>query len=424
MGEYDPYYDPYANEFGIGGIGGGLDEPTVGDETVNLLRSIGEQINNIGTSMSKAFTSFQDTVKSLEKITDKLGDIRPVTKDMSDPKFGRNVKEMSGMFGKMKGGSGYAMILQKLFDVLKPLMNLLKPFEVILSLISGLISVMVSEALKPMFEAMQPIYDLLMGMMPIFKELGGKLGELLVAILTPFVSIIMQLSPLFEKLLDVFMEILMISLQPLIMILEFFAEHIEDLMPLFEAIIGLMVPLMELGMTPLIVLLEVLFDVLEPLMPLFDALADVLVLITPVISWLAGLLGGALLWAIKAIAYGFAFLIDLFTFGLAGATTAVVEFFEDKPEYTEPIEPKTSETYLQRKEREWIGLQHGGIVLSNGVYELGEEGTKEAVIPLDPFTKELSAQRTYLKSILGELMAQSSLQRQEERNKEFERAFM
>ena len=69
-----------------------------------------------------------------------------------------------------------------------------------------------------------------------------------------------------------------------------------------------------------------------------------------------------------------------------------------------------------------IQLQEGGIV-SHGIFELGEGGAREAVIPLDQWEKSVSAQTALLGAMHDELMISNSLNRQILRTREWKRAF-
>ena len=77
-------------------------------------------------------------------------------------------------------------------------------------------------------------------------------------------------------------------------------------------------------------------------------------------------------------------------------------------------------TGVSRKERDIMSMQGGGITLSEGIYHLHD---KEIVAPLDPFTKEQSAQKALLGTILSELINQSAIQRKALKEKEFRHAF-
>ena len=68
------------------------------------------------------------------------------------------------------------------------------------------------------------------------------------------------------------------------------------------------------------------------------------------------------------------------------------------------------------------GRQEGGFV-SHGIYELGEGGQTEAVIPLTKWEKSISKQNALLGIIHDELVIQSFYNRELVRAKEWDRVF-
>lgn len=385
-----------------------------------------EAIDTIDDKMGEVAAKFESLAKTLGGIGEGFEELEPVAKEMNKSKFLKASKGLGSMFKSMGSAIPQAAIMGKLFEVLKPLMGLLKPFQIILKLISALLSVMVGEALKPMFAALQPVYDIFLSMMPLFAEMGGVLGDLLAAAMVPIVAIITKLSPLFEQILIIFIELVEMSLEPLIMILEFFAEHIDSLMPLFSAILGIIVPLTRLGMIPLIVILEVLFAVLDPLMPLIEMFADALVLLTPFIEYFGFLLGVVVLEAIKGVAYFFAFLIDVFTFGAAGAMNAVKDFF-DEVEKGKEITGSTRSTGTSGSVGTSGGsvggiqeMQEGGVTLSEGIYKLHSQ---EIVMPLTKWEKSVSHQTALLGLMHDELIVLNHHNREMAKQKAWKRAF-
>jgi len=403
-----------------------------------------EEILNPLESMTSTFSKFRDNIGGMEK---PLGSFKPVAKEMNKSKFMKAVKGLKGVFQSLSSGGPAAAAMKLLFELLKPLLVLLKPFQVMLNLITGLISLMVSAALKPMFEAMQPVYDLLISMQPVFIELGTQIGLLLAAVMVPLVEIIVLLLPIFVQLIGIFVKIMAVALKPIIIILEFFAKVMTALMPIFLGLMELIMPLIELAMIPLMIILDILFMILEPFLPIFAELGEIFKILEPAIVIFGNILGVIVLGAIKGIAYGFALLIDIFTFGVAGAMKAVDDFFsstegksiDSKPKKEPYTGPYYSEQYEQEagrgdyiiteEEEEEEGevahrglteLQRGGITLSEGVYHLHN---KEIVAPLDPFTKEQNIQKALLSNILGELINQSSIQRKAYLEKEFRHVF-
>lgn len=447
--------DPYRFE----DVGGGVNPF---GESIARLREELELIQKMNLAepfkkLRDALSKIPDTFKNLEKSIPKsmksfqgLKPLEPVAKQINKSSFKKNVKGLGVMFGKMGGamGGGFIKVLSSFAKVLQPLTNLLKPFMIVLDLISTLISVMVGEALRPMFEALKPIFNAIMTLMPVFAELGRLLGtiltpiievlgeillliapyfaeiaETLITALMPiidaFVSILRQMAPLFELIMQAIGPLIELALKPITMIVEFLARNMEHLLPLFEALIGLLVPLMELALVPLMVVLDVIFALLEPFMPLLSKFADVIVLITPFISILAEVIGVILYNAIKGVVYFFAVLIDIFTLGAAGALKAADQFFG---EYEAPA-PTSTPTSTPISPVPNVQMQHGGVALSHGVYELAEGGRPEIVEPLDKWEKKQEVQTALLGLIHDELIRQSYYNQQIVKFKEWDQAF-
>lgn len=361
-------------------IGGGMNPF---GETIKAIEDIDDKMGVIPAK-------FEALAKSLESIASKIEKgFQPVVKELNKPKIVKATKGLKGMFKSLGGAALQAgpvgllfAALKPLLKVLEPLAGLFKPFQVILDLISVLITVMVANALQPMFDALQPLFVVIMSLMPVFAELGSILGELFAEMLTPLVDILVIIIPIFAAFLT-----------------ELFKSE-AFIIALKVAMIVLMGPLMWL-----ITNMDKLGLIIETLMKVFGSIYTII--------------HDVVIGAIRNFIMGIAIMIDAITFGMAGAVDFVNNLMGTLP--GGPV-AKTSPP-IPTKIRALEGLEEGGIALSHGIYELGEGGKPEMVIPLDEWRIGQSQQIALLSSIHDESVAQSYHNRQMIRMKEWKRIF-
>lgn len=396
-------------QFGIGNIGGGLEEGIEGvvysqlSKTEEVLISIANQLSGLTGFLEKAIEPLKGMKKSMEGF-------KPVAKEMNKSKFAKATKGLSSMFKNIAGASPQAFLVQKLFDTLKPLLGLFKPFQVILDIISALLSVMVSEALQPMFEALQPLYAVLLSLMPVFGRLGSALGELIATVMVPFVAILLALIPVIEPIIEIIIMLITMAIEPLKAIF-------SALLPVLIPIIGIIVELIGSAIKPLMAIFTALMPVILPLITLaFIPLKIIIAFITPLLSALSPLfiqLGNALvplMPLIMMVITGFTDFVNMIINVINAIMNALtLGAWED-------ISTVSASAGVP-------GLEEGGIVLSHGVYELGEGGKPEIVIPLDEWRKGQSQQVALLGAIHDESVAQSYHGRELVRLKEWKRIF-
>lgn len=404
-GEEDPYR--YTD------IGGGVNPF---GESIESLSKVEDTIEGISAK-------FEGLAKSLEVITSKLDKgFKPVAKELNKPKMVKATKKLTGMFKALAGGGPQAMAVQLLMEALKPLLALFKPFQVILDIISALISVMVAKALAPMFEALQPLYDAFLSLMPVFAELGGKIGELIATLLVPFVAILLALFPVIEPIIGIIIELIAMAIEPLKTIFEalmpvimlimstimtFITSAMDPLKEVFFALVPVLFPIIGL-ITLLALVLEPLMSVFNELIPVIqpiintiisfivsamDPLMGVFITLIPVLFPIIGLITlltsglGSLAPALSLIAGGFIWLVNQIINAVNFImNTLTLGLWADIGTLAIP------------------SLQEGGIALSHGLYELGEGGKPEMVIPLDEWRKGQSQQTALLSSMHDELI--------------------
>ena len=450
-------------EFGIGSIGGGLEEAhNQLTKTEEVLVSIADQLGGIA--------------KSLEGF-------EPVAKEMNKSKFIKSTKGLSGMFKSLGGASLKSSGMMLLLNTLKPLLDLFKPFQVILDLISALLKVMVGEALRPMFDALQPIYDAIIGLMPIFADLGATIGELIATLLIPLVDIFVALMPIIEVIIGVIIQLITMAIEPLKVIfdaimpiimtvigiiVELITMAIEPLMDIFDSLMPVIMPiitmimdlvllaldplmsivkaimpffitLIEMAFIPLQIILGIVGPILESLTPVFGMLGDALELLEPILEPITNVLkmvSDGFIWFINIIIGSINLLMNAITLGLwedialigqesAGvAPGAAGAAFLGGGIDMDALAASLEDLDIAGMFANMNGMQEGGIALSRGIFELAEGGEPEMVIPLTKFEKTMSEQNALLGIIHDELVVQSFYNRELVKAKEWEKAFI
>lgn len=398
----------------------------------------GESIEGLGeveVTLSKTEEVLVSIANQLSGISEQLGGFAPVAKEMTKSKFVKSSKSLTDMFKSIGIASPQATAIQAIFKVLKPLMDLFKPFLVILDILGALVSAMVGEALKPMFEAMQPLFDALLDLLPVFVELGKTLGEALAPIITVLVDLFIQLLPVIMPIITAIVELM--------------AKAMKPLSAIISALIPIIIPLVELALTPLKIALDLLSPILDLLTPYIDDFADAMEVLSPIIETVTEVIGFLIEGAFKAFMIAIFWvgetifaIIDALTFGEVPGRGDFRDFFADLFRILDIDLPG----FLEGRGTEGGGgtgippgmpigggagggpgaipaLQEGAIALSQGVYELAEGGQAEAVIPLTKWEKSISRQNALLGIIHDELVTQSFYNRQLVRNKEWKIAF-
>lgn len=417
-------------------------------------------LTDVIAELSISIETFQSVIEALGKPNEEMGNN---AKEMNKSKFFKATKGMSGMFKSMMGASPKTAIISSFMSSIgkltEPLKGLFGPFSVGLDIASGAVSAFVGGALGPMYEAMQPLYDTLLdtigpaselgiafgeALAPALESIAEPLGNLIVQFGTLFADILIELAPLFGDLIVLFIDFLSVAIEPLFSIIELFIPIIQtvmgfliQLMPLITVITDIFNTVLMAFITPL---MEVFTDVLDALSPVFDLLEDlapVLEELDPLISLIATVISQLIEWslvplvgAIYGVGLVIAGLIDVFTLGTAKAVSGwndiMLPIMESLmiPGYVGPEEVDTSGwlapgSYHANPE-DWDfsevdvseimipGMQHGGDVLSEGIYKLGEGGVKERVEPL----KSIEEREKIQVAMLGELMQLNSQYKQ------------
>lgn len=169
------------------------------------------KVHPIATDMDKIVSGIEKMGVSLEKLGTKF---KPTAQQLNKPKFQKSVSSLGSMFKTMSGLSPKAYILQKLIEVLSPLMKLFEVFQPILDAISALLTIMVVSAMKPLFKVLTPLVPKIMELAPLFAEIGTIIGELLVIALDPLLELFDAYKPVLIVLLRAFADLL-IAFKPL-----------------------------------------------------------------------------------------------------------------------------------------------------------------------------------------------------------------
>ena len=461
--------DPFENEFGIGSIGGGLEEGGGLGESESRLSKTEEVLISIANQLSVMEGSF-------EKMTQGAESLQPVAKEMAKSKFVKSSKSMKDMFKSMTGALGSVSPMMLFMKTLKPLMDLFKPFQVILDIISSLLKVLVGEALKPMFKALQPLFDALIALMPVFAEIGAQVGELLASFLGPFVDILLELMPAIAPLIKAIVDIIFIAIQPLMdiflalmpivkpiielitnlivmameplkaifdaimpvllpiieIIIDLLGKALKPMMIIFDALMPILMPLIELALIPLQLILMILEPLLSALGPVFEIIAEVLKPLKPVLGFVAmalGLVGEAFKFFINIIIGVINFIMNALTLGLWKDIKLFGAGKRGMPTGGAKGEKPVGDTgsFMAGGEQSQgppiPGMAGGGIALSHGIYELAEGGRPEMVVGVDKWEKAVSAQNAMLGLVHDELMIANAYNRDIAATKEWKRAF-
>lgn len=456
--------DPYRGSFGIGSIGGGLEEGEGLASTESRLSKTEEVLISIANQLS-------EMGKTFEKITGSLDGFRPVAKEMAKTKFVKSTKGLKDMFKSMGSALGSVNPMMLFMKTLKPLMDLFKPFQVILDIISSLLKVLVGEALKPMFDALQPLFDALIELMPVFGEIGKQVGALIASFLGPFVEILLELMPAITPLIKAIVDIIFIAIKPLMdiflalmpivkpiielitklivmameplkaifdaimpvllplieTIVDLIGKALKPIMVIFEAFMPILMPLIELALIPLQLVLMILEPLLSALGPVFEILAIALEPLKPILRFVAkalGFVGDAFKWFINLIIKIINKVMNVLTLGL----WKNIKLFGEEADPTVPGGGAAvgagggaggGET---RRLTGISGFAEGGIALSPGVISIAEKGP-EIVIPLSKWEKSVSMQNALLGNMHDELMIANHLNREIVKSKKWKMAF-
>lgn len=467
--------DPYRNVDVGGGInpfGETIDDLSSSVEAVNSQLTITEQVLvSIANQIGGLSASFEKALKPLESLGKPLEKFKPIAKEMTKSKFGKAAKGLTGMFKSLGLASLQTSAVGALMSTLEPLLELFKPFQVVLDLISSLLQVLVANALQPMFEALQPLFDALISLMPIFAEIGTRIGTLIAAFLVPLVDMIVQLMPAIEPLLTAIVDLIFVAIEPLMTI--FLA-----LMPIISPIISIITTLIELAIEPLKTIFDTLMpillplidtiidliemavepfeDIMETLMPIILSLVDlallpleaILLIVTPILTALTPILtsfGDIMEILSPAIEIAIGWITELIDIllppeegelkgeGLADPTSTWLDDFWNYLTYfsylfgaiaaREEGPPATPPPLDIGAGSHRIGLATGGIAISPTVANLGEGGNPEAVIPLDKWERSISTQTALLGVMHDELVTLNYHNRELVNMKEWKRVF-
>jgi len=249
-------------------------------------------------------------------------------------KIEKAAKATGGMFKSLMSAVPGVGPVMRLLGSLSSILDVMKPFEVIIKIISALLSVMSAEIIKPLFMALRPVMDVLMSLTPIFKMLGKIIGVVLQIGLIPLTVIF--------KLLDKL-------LTPLLPLLDPFLKALDKISPMIDVITDILV--------------NVLFVAIKWV---FDKIGIIIVAIKPVIDFIVISIKTVFDWIVSVVK-GFLNAIILIINSIRWALNLI---------------PGVDIPYLSY-------LQHGGIITSPTLAMMGEKES-EAVIPLsklDEFIK-------------------------------------
>ncbi|KKN76292.1 hypothetical protein LCGC14_0371440 [marine sediment metagenome] len=262
------------------------------------------------------------------------------------------------MFKSIKNAALSSGPLGAVFSAMELLQPLLKPLEIIMTIIGSLFTAMAAEILPPLMDALAPVFEMLIELTPLFQEIGTNIGELITEFLPPLVNILKNF---------------MISLKPLIPVIMKIIKQIMDLA---------------------LVVLPILINV-------FMTIANVaLAVLKPILEWLSSLNAGQLSAVIYAFGLGLSALWGFLHMG--GPWGAAIGAGLWAGFMTGPL---------------LMGFGQGGVAMEPQVAMLAEN-EPELVAPLSPFNRRMddmiSAQEetnTYLRLMYEDKVFRHELRR-------------
>lgn len=151
-------------------------------------------------------------------------------------------KALSAMWKDMQRATGAATALGGVFGIMEMLEPLLKPLEIVLTIIGNLFMVMASEILPPLMVAFQPLFDFLIELTPLFQEIGVLIGQLVAEYLPPIILLLMQffkaLMPLIPPLINIISLIIEIALKLLPVLIEVFTNVANIIIAILQPILS------------------------------------------------------------------------------------------------------------------------------------------------------------------------------------------
>lgn len=154
----------------------------------------------------------------------------------------KKLKALSGMYKDMRRATGAASALGGIFGIMEMLEPLLKPLEIVLTIIGNLFMVMASEILPPLMVAFQPLFDFLIELTPLFQEIGILIGQLVAEYLPPIILLLMQffkaLMPLIPPLINIIGLIIQIALKLLPVLITVFTNIANIIIAIFQPILS------------------------------------------------------------------------------------------------------------------------------------------------------------------------------------------
>lgn len=260
----------------------------------------------------------------------------------------KTVDGLTKMYKEMKGTESATFALGGVFSALGFLEPLMKPLEVILTIVGSLFKVMAAEILPPVMDALQPLFDALMELQPVFAQLGQQIGALLAVVLPPLINLFLRLFQAIQPVIPKIMDFISTLINLLI-------QAITPLLPPITNIINLIV---DLAVSALPLLIPVLTNIIN----------IIIIVLRPILDWLNSLSPSELALVIYTLGIGLSALYGLYTGGpwlaalYAGLWAAVMS----------PL----------------LFMQEGAI-LTRPTAMVGGEAGAEGVIPLDQFWSKM-----------------------------------
>ena len=264
-----------------------------------------------------------------------------------------------------------------------PFLDAIGVFEPILSVVADLIDLFAGRLIEKLMPAFMSIIDILLSdsVMSLIDTLAGLFAALLIPLLGLIEYILPPIISLIDKLIVAFMPLIeevMKALIPIIMnlfdaFMPLINTFIDLLLPILGPLLRALIPIIEIGLMPLQLILGILSPILKALSPLFQIIGDVLVMLEGPLKFIAKMLGVGLMMGIRMGAMAIAVLIDIITFGFAGAVGNVQRMFNEMDAETKATQmAETREGVVEERKDKRLGTFQTGTpyVPESGLYHL------------------------------------------------------
>lgn len=162
-------------------------------------------------SAEAANATISDTLKEFTgSLKSSLSPLKDMAKLVGGTKFGKNIKEFGKSMKSMAAASIQSWKMEQVMKLIEPFLMLLQLFEPIISILSGLLSVLVFEIFKEFIPFTIQFSQWLLGLMPIFKAIGSAIAKFIKGSIEFLIKAFIWL----EKVIDPIWKFLTVKMAP------------------------------------------------------------------------------------------------------------------------------------------------------------------------------------------------------------------